>query len=491
MSSKKVLYSIAIYKFLPADVVKGIAAKYSWTSLQPETLLMVMLPPLLFESSFKINSHLFLSKLNLVICLTVVAYFVTLFVASAIMLPVLVQTQNLKISAVFLFVSIIVATDPVAVVAILEQNGAPHRLRILIEGESLLNDGLALTTYRVLEGLLWYELGRTDHFNIWRQLFDLVMNIIVSPAMGAIAARGVAWIVSKLQENKKRQAFILVSVYGIFMVCEFCSGSPALGLVSFGIMLNFYRETFAPETTEMALELWATMGYWANNVIFIFAGFSVGSEMFTHGPQIDSNEVSYMETDIEDMMTLVGGILIAPIPLFARIASVFFFYKVFYAIFSTQPIPSRREFTILAYAGLRGALGLILAMELRHKLGGFLTKKVLLLTCSTTFVCLVFQGMTFSTLARKEGSTKRSKYVKDSCVRLCRYLDVKVREAVRAMELDQSPYLTGANWNVVRAQTMECLSKHSAQMENEMVFIFLEICVTYRLRLAVPAHFFQ
>lgn len=56
---------------------------------------------------------------------------------------------------VFLFVSIIVATDPVAVVAILEQNGAPHRLRILIEGESLLNDGLALTTYRVLEGLLW------------------------------------------------------------------------------------------------------------------------------------------------------------------------------------------------------------------------------------------------------------------------------------------------------------------------------------------------
>lgn len=50
-----------------------------------------------------------------------------------------------------------------------------------------------------------------------------------------------------------------------------------------------FRETFAPETTEMALELWATMGYWANNVIFIFAGFSVGSEMFTHGPQIDSN----------------------------------------------------------------------------------------------------------------------------------------------------------------------------------------------------------
>ncbi|KAL6743936.1 hypothetical protein Aduo_016919 [Ancylostoma duodenale] len=460
--------SITMSKFLPADVAVDLGDRYSWTSMDPQTLMMVMLPPLLFESSFKINSHMFFAKLRLIVCLTVVVYFITLFVATAFMLPVLVQTQKCKFLSVFLFVAIIVATDPVAVVAILEQYGAPHRLRILIEGESLLNDGLALTTYRVLVDILEVEMDISDKIEISQQFFSLFMNVVASPLIGAVGARIVAWIISKLQENKKRQAFILVSVYGMFMLCEKCSGSPALGLVTFGIMLSSYREMFAPETSEMALELWAAMGYWANNVIFIFAGFCVGSEMFTRSTIRQLQESGYLEIDVEDLKTLVEGMLLAPIPLFARIASVFLFYK-YYGLLSTHPLPPRRDFIILAYAGLRGALGLILAMELRHKIGGTLTKKILLLTCSTTFICLVFQGMTFSSLATKEGTTKRSKYVKDICVRLCRFLDVKIREALHVMQHDRSAYLNGTNWHVVKTQVRECLEKHSTEMENEMI----------------------
>nr|CDJ81517.1 Cation H+ exchanger domain containing protein [Haemonchus contortus] len=463
--------SFAFHKFLPAQTLVELTDKYSWTSLHPETLLMVLLPPLLFESSFKINSHLFFSKIYLITSLTVVAYYGTLLIASAIMLPLLTQTVHLKRSGVFLFTSIIAATDPVAVVSILEQYGAPHRLRILIEGESLLNDGLALFTYRVLASLLEVELGFAKYVKIRKLVFVLFMSIIGSLVMGATGARVVAWIISKLQQNKKKQAFILVSVYGMFMLCETCSASPALGLVVFGVMLSSYREMFAPETTEMALELWAAMGYWANNVIFIFAGFSVGLEIFSrseHNVYRQIHGSSYFEIDMEDMAVIVEGMLLSPIPLFARIASIYLFYK-FYGLLSSQPIPPRTDFTILAYAGLRGALGLILAMELRNVLGGEPTKKILLLTCSTTFVCLVFQGMTFSSFATREGSTKRSKYVKDTCVRLCRFLDVKVREAIRVMELDYSSHLNGTNWNVVKVQTSECLGKHTTAMEREML----------------------
>ncbi|EYC28944.1 hypothetical protein Y032_0007g3514 [Ancylostoma ceylanicum] len=201
--------SITMSKFLPADVAVDLADRYSWTSMDPQTLMMVMLPPLLFEPSFKINSHMFFAKLRLIVCLTVVVYFITLFVATAFMLPMLVQTQRCKFSSVFLFVAIIVATDPVAVVAILEQYGAPHRLRILIEGESLLNDGLALTTYRVLVDILEVEMDISDKINIPQQFFSLFMNVVASPLFGAIGARIVAWIISKLQENKKRQVFFM------------------------------------------------------------------------------------------------------------------------------------------------------------------------------------------------------------------------------------------------------------------------------------------
>uniref|UniRef100_A0A1I7X642 NADH-plastoquinone oxidoreductase subunit 2 n=1 Tax=Heterorhabditis bacteriophora TaxID=37862 RepID=A0A1I7X642_HETBA len=66
---------------------------------------------------------------------------------------------------------------------------------------------------------------------------------------------------------------------------------------------------------------------------------------------------SYLEIETEDIFILMEGVLLSPIPLFSRIAS-------YYGLISSKPLPPRTDFTILAYAGLRGALGLILAMEL-------------------------------------------------------------------------------------------------------------------------------
>ncbi|KJH43941.1 transporter, CPA2 family [Dictyocaulus viviparus] len=464
--------STAMNAFLPAEVAINLTERYSWTSMKPETILKMMLPPLLFEASFKINAHMFFAKVYLIVSLTTVVYFETLFIASAFMLPVLVQTQKFKISAVFIFIAIIVATDPVAVVAILEQYNAPHRLRILIEGESLLNDGLALTAYSALVSILQMELDYTDYINVPELVFLLFMNVVISPIMGIIAAKTVSWIVHRLRENKKRQAFILVSVYGIFMLCDKCSGSPALGLCTFGIMLSSYRETIEPETSQVALELWATMGYWANNVIFIFAGFCVGSEIFQK-KHINYKRYNngYLEVDIADLFTFFEGILLAPIPLFARIASVYIFYK-YYGMISTQPLPPWSDFALLAYSGLRGALGLILAMELRNKVKfDFLlkfccteitidrnqsfqipvemTKKILLLTCSTTFACLVFQ-LYVDILYESE------------CF-------IQIREALHTMRFNRSEYVVGSNWHVVKVQLTECLKKHATQMENDMM----------------------
>uniref|UniRef100_A0A1I7X6H8 DUF4371 domain-containing protein n=1 Tax=Heterorhabditis bacteriophora TaxID=37862 RepID=A0A1I7X6H8_HETBA len=78
--------------------------------------------------------------------------------------------------------------------------------------------------------------------------------------------------------------------------------------------------------------------------------------------------------------------------------------------------------------------------------------------------------MTFSKLATKEGTTKRSKYVKDTCVRLSRFLDKKVRETLYAMQMDHCSYLIGTNWKIVEEQVKECLRKHAMDMENDMVW---------------------
>ncbi|KAK6009118.1 hypothetical protein OSTOST_25983 [Ostertagia ostertagi] len=206
--------SVAFTNSFLRMLFKELINKYSWTSLQPETLLMVMLPPLLFESSFKINPHLFFAKIYLIVSLTVVAYYVHAISSPLLWLRFWSSTV-LLIGYEFSF-----------------------------EGESLLNDGLALFTYRILESALEVELGISKQVRCTAAIFVVVMSVVGSPVIGTIGARVVAWIIAKLQENKKRQ---------------------------------------------------------------------------------------------------YSGLL------------------------SSQPIPPRSEFTILAYAGLRGALGLILAMELRNK----------------------------------------------------------------------------------------------------------------------------
>lgn len=82
----------------------------------------------MFESSFKINAHTFFAKIWFIVLLTVFVYIFTLGIAAGFLFPVMIFVNQAKYSAVLIFLSIIVATDPVAVVAMLEQYGAPHRL---------------------------------------------------------------------------------------------------------------------------------------------------------------------------------------------------------------------------------------------------------------------------------------------------------------------------------------------------------------------------
>ena len=120
---------------------------HSITEIDPHALLLIFIPPLIFESAFASNYHIVTKQLRTTLLLSGPGVMLNAFLTAFICYYSL--PYNWTFVQTILFGSIVSATDPVAVVAILKELGASKKLGLLIEGESLLNDGSAFVLYMI------------------------------------------------------------------------------------------------------------------------------------------------------------------------------------------------------------------------------------------------------------------------------------------------------------------------------------------------------
>jgi NhaP-type Na+/H+ or K+/H+ antiporter len=129
-----------------------------------EQMLIILLPPLIFESSFKMSAFSFTSNFTNIALTTIIAYLLTVVVQALATFYLFFDvnftwsrvsndTRSCTLEQSFLYAAMVGGTDPVAVIALLEEIGAPLSMRAIIEGESMLNDGLALVFFRIC--VLW------------------------------------------------------------------------------------------------------------------------------------------------------------------------------------------------------------------------------------------------------------------------------------------------------------------------------------------------
>ena len=137
-------------------IVIGVISKYlgSWGSgidfasnINPHLFFMIFLPPLIFESSFSMDPHILKTEFWKVLILAGPMLVVHSFIVAVIIKWVLGYDQEFSFAASVMFGGLISATDPVAVVSLLKSVGASRTLTILIEGESLVNDGTAAVMF--------------------------------------------------------------------------------------------------------------------------------------------------------------------------------------------------------------------------------------------------------------------------------------------------------------------------------------------------------
>eukprot|EP00352_Strombidinopsis_acuminata_P001357 CAMPEP_0176347600 /NCGR_PEP_ID=MMETSP0126-20121128/7188_1 /TAXON_ID=141414 ORGANISM="Strombidinopsis acuminatum, Strain SPMC142" /NCGR_SAMPLE_ID=MMETSP0126 /ASSEMBLY_ACC=CAM_ASM_000229 /LENGTH=254 /DNA_ID=CAMNT_0017695875 /DNA_START=564 /DNA_END=1328 /DNA_ORIENTATION=- len=245
-----------------------------------------------------------------------------------------------------MFGAIVSATDPVAVVALLKELGASRRLATLIEGESLLNDGTAMVVFlvvlKIVEG---YEMSGGD------MVLMFIRLSVGGPVLGLIFAVFTSYMLKRLYNEAVLEVNTTIfSAYLLFYVCELTPVhvSGILALVALGLYMTYGGKTNISAGSEESIHhVWQYIGFIAETIIFFLAGLIIGDKVFN-----DSAE--YIASVDLGKLALLYLFLH-----FARFLIILLLWpcmrKMGYGI-------TIQEVILLSYAGLRGAVGLALAL---------------------------------------------------------------------------------------------------------------------------------
>ncbi|MEM8754650.1 MAG: cation:proton antiporter, partial [Pseudomonadota bacterium] len=238
----------------------------SQLGVQSDALLAIFLPPLLFEMAIAVNVRRLLDDAALVLVMAVLAVvFATTAVGGAVWLA-----TSIGLVASLLLGAAVATTDPGAVISTFREIGAPKRLTVLLEGESLLNDAAAIAIY----GLLLALLRSAVEPSLAGVLLSFLYDFIVGGAIGGGTAVLVGRFYPLLSRSVAAETSLTMAIaYGAFLLAEMAfSASGVVAVVVAGLVTgtSAYLK-MGPGNWRMVQTVWVQIGFWANAIIMILA----------------------------------------------------------------------------------------------------------------------------------------------------------------------------------------------------------------------------
>ncbi|CAM0908979.1 unnamed protein product [Alopecurus aequalis] len=239
-----------------------------WAAINPDLLLAVFLPALLFESSFSMEVHQIKKCMAQMVLLAVPGVVISTVLLGAAVKLTFPYDWSWKTS--FLFSGLLSATDPVAVVALLKDLGASKKLSTIIEGESLMNDGTAIVVYQLFYRMV---LGKTfDAGSIIKFLSEVSLGAV---ALGlAFGIASVLWLGFIFNDTIIEISLTLaVSYIAFFTAQDALEVSGVLAVMTLGMFYAAFAKTaFKGDSQQSLHHFWEMIAYIANTLIFILSG---------------------------------------------------------------------------------------------------------------------------------------------------------------------------------------------------------------------------
>jgi CPA1 family monovalent cation:H+ antiporter len=359
----------------------GILNLFTPPHLTKELLFSVFLPGLLFEAAFHIEFREFWRNRLAIASLAVPGVAAAVALTTVILTPVvntLHLEQDFTWQYALVFGALIAATDPIAVVAVFRSLGAPRRLSVLLDGESLLNDGSAIVFFT-----LSLSLVTGASVTGWQLTTDFLKIVGFGGLIGAAVGLAVSQVIKQIDDAMIEITLTTIAAYGSFVTAEHFHYSGVIAVVVAGVLCgNYGARTGMTPSTRVAVEtFWEYVAFALNSIVFLLIGLEV---------HLDALFSSWKVILVAYLVVTAGrGLVIFAVSGLLRK--------------TREKIPWPWS-VVLTWGGLRGGLPMVLVLSLAKD---FPHRDLLVtMTFGVVMISILVHGMTVSPLLRWLGIVK-------------------------------------------------------------------------------------
>jgi len=335
-------------------------------------VLNLFLPVLIFEAALMLSTREFMRNLVPIAALATLA----LTISAALVGAAMNLTVGLPLAVALLFGVIISATDPVAVVSVFREVGVSNRLLTLVEGESMLNDGVAIVLSQILivaavGGSLSVGDGIVDFVSVF------IGGVVIGGVIGIVAV-----LLLPLLGRLPAAAMSIAVAYGSYVLADAVLGfSGVMATVATGVVVGSMTESRASsEVREILHELWDALAFVANALLFLFIGLAL--------------DFSLIEGNLDTIGIATLAVLVA------RPLAVVPLVWVLERLRVIQRVGARNS-AVLVWGGLRGGVALALALALPEEVAN--REVIVAATGGVVLATLLINATTIRTLVHLLG----------------------------------------------------------------------------------------
>ncbi|NUM48594.1 MAG: cyclic-di-AMP receptor, partial [Anaerolineales bacterium] len=339
-------------------------------TIGPELILGLLVPPLVFEAAFHLKLDDLRQNWKTITILAIPGVGLTTFIVGWMV----ASSTGLAFPSALLFGALVSATDPVAVIALFRTMGVPKKLEVILEGESLFNDGTAIGLFNIVLAVVLS--GTVLNGPTMIAEFAIVSGggILIGVMLGLL----VSLLISRITLPLIEATLTTVLAYGAYSLAEMIGVSGVLAVVAAGLVGgNFGRQRMAPTTLLVVYNLWEFAAFIANSFVFLVIGLEV--------------QFSILASNLPAIFWACLAVFLA------RLVVVFGLTWV-----EKTPWSWRR---VLAWGGLRGAISLALVLSLPSMVAG--REQIQSMTFGVVLFTLLVQGITMRRLVEHEKLPKQ------------------------------------------------------------------------------------
>lgn len=353
--------------------------------VSPDLILALLVPPLLFEATL----HLPWAKLKADLTPVLLFALAGTFIGTMVLGAIVNATLGLPWAAAFAFGALISATDPVAVIAFFKALGAPKRLSVLVEGESLFNDAVAVVAFG-----LAVEAATGDGFSVG----DAVSQFLIVSAGGLAIGITLGYLIAsvflaRVDDPLIETSTTLAVAYGSFLLAEEFGrifGDPdfhfsgILAVVAAGLMVGNVGFHNTSPSTRLTLEhFWELLTFLVNSMVFLVIGLTISLDTLR-------NELGAVAIGVVAVLVL-RLVLIHGLAALAEVLQ------------PSRRIPMAYRH-VMVWAGLRGAISLALVLTITEDdFAPETVDTVQAMTFGVVLFTLLIQGTTITGLMNRLG----------------------------------------------------------------------------------------